>query len=62
MPIYIFNARFPSDVILLFEGQIKWLYPANMTHLSNVGLMLGQRHRRWPNIKPTLLQCVVFAG
>ena len=24
--------------------------------------MLGQRRRRWANIKPTMLQCVVFAG
>ena len=30
--------------------------------LNHVGLMLGHRLRRWPNIKPTLLQCVVFAG
>ena len=28
---------------------------------NNVGLMLGQRHRRWPNIKPALNQSVVFA-
>ena len=24
--------------------------------------MLGHRLRRWPNIKPTLFQCIVFAG
>ena len=24
--------------------------------------MLAQRLRRWPNIKPTLFQCVGFAG
>ena len=24
--------------------------------------MLGQRRRRWPNIKPALVQCIVFAG
>ena len=23
--------------------------------------MLGQRHGRWPNIKPTLILCLVFA-
>ena len=23
-------------------------------HPTNFGLMLGQRRRRWPNIKPTL--------
>ena len=27
-----------------------------------VGLMLGQRRRRWPNIRPTLVQHPVFAG
>ena len=27
----------------------------------NVGLMLVHCLRRWPNIKPTLFQCVVFA-
>ena len=31
-------------------------------HLNTVGLMLGQRRRRWANIKPTVFQCVVFAG
>ena len=31
-----------------------WL-PANSIHLNNVGLMLGQRRRRWTNIKPTLV-------
>ena len=27
-----------------------------------VGLMLGQRRRRWANINPTMAQCLVFAG
>ena len=26
----------------------------------NVVLMLAQRLRRWPHIRPTLLQCLVF--
>ena len=26
----------------------------NTTHLLNAGLMLGQRRRRWPSIKPAL--------
>ena len=34
--------------------------PANMTHWNNVGLKLAHRLRRWPNIKPTLFQCVVL--
>ena len=29
-------------------------YPANTTHLPNVGPMLTHRLRRWPNIEPTL--------
>ena len=33
-----------------------------MSHSNNVGLMLGHRLRRWPNIKPTLFECLVFAG
>ena len=36
--------------------------PANTTHWNKVGLMLGHRLRRWPNIKPTWFQCVLFAG
>ena len=27
---------------------------------TNVGLMLGQRLRRWPNIKPTFVEYLVF--
>ena len=34
--------------------------PANTTHWNNIGLMLGQRRRRWAKIKPTLFQWVVF--
>ena len=30
--------------------------------IYNVGLMLGQRLRRWPSIDQTLYQCVLFAG
>ena len=35
---------------------------ANTRHWTNVGLMLGRRRRRRPNINPTLAQCLVFAG
>ena len=38
------------------------LFPANATHISNVGLMLAQRRRRWPNIEPILGECLVLAG
>ena len=33
-----------------------------MIRSANVGLMLGQRRRRWPNINPTLAECIVFVG
>ena len=36
--------------------------PSNTIHSTNVGLMLGHRLRRWPNIKPTLGECILFAG
>ena len=31
-----------------------------MVHLSNVGSMLGQRRRRWPNINTALDQYLVW--
>ena len=34
--------------------------PANTTHPTNAGSMLGQRRRRWPNIKPALCQCLML--
>ena len=36
--------------------------PANTTRWNNDVLKLGQRLRRWPNIKTSLFQRVVFAG
>ena len=43
----------------VFAGQEDFL--SNNVHLSNVGSMLGQRRRRWPNIKTALDQCLVRA-
>ena len=46
----------------------QWPWPSSKTwrvstiHCTNVGSMLGQRLQRWPNIVPTLVQCIVFAG
>ena len=49
-------------------SQIKQIWII-FTHLKlcvsrcpNVGLMLAHRLRRWPNIRPTLGQHLVFAG
>ena len=36
--------------------------PTHTKHWTNVGLMLAQRLRRWPNIKPTLVYWLMFAG
>ena len=36
--------------------------PANTIHRAIAGSMLVHRLRRWPNIEPTMTQCLVFAG
>ena len=41
---------FQSGITPSQDGAI----PPNTRHLYYVGLMLGQRRRRWPNIKPAL--------
>ena len=42
---------------VVLAGQVDFL--SNIVHLSNVGPMLDQRHRRWSNIKTALGQCIV---
>ena len=37
-------------------------YPRKPQRIPNVGLMLGQRRRRWTNIEPTLDQCLRISG
>ena len=44
-----------------FLQPIQTKIPANMSRWSNVGVMLGQRLRRWPNITPALDQRFVLA-
>ena len=34
--------------------------PADTRRSSKIGKMLGQRRRRWANIKPVLGECIVF--
>ena len=41
--------------------QREW-FPANTRRLPNAGLMLAQRLRRWPNIKPALGEYIVSVG
>ena len=33
-----------------------------MSHWPNIGLMLAHRLQSWPNSKPALSQCLMFAG
>ena len=40
---------------------ITYTYSANTHDLTNVGLMLVHRLRRWPNIKPALVKRLVSA-
>ena len=42
---------------VVFAGQEDFL--SNIVHFANVGLMLGQRRRRSPNIKTALGECLV---
>ena len=39
-----------------------FMYVWQHEYLANCDLMLGQRRRRWTNIKPTLGKLIVFAG
>ena len=36
-------------------------YPADTRHWAIVGSMLGQRRRRWTNIKQAMVERLVFA-
>ena len=42
---------------VVLAGQEDFL--SNIVHFSNVGSMLGDRRRRWPNIKTALGECLV---
>ena len=47
--------------IHLTNNQVR-LSPTNTRRWPKVGLLLGQRRRRWANIPPTLGQRLMFAG
>ena len=36
--------------------------PVNTIRGTVVGLRLDRRRRQWPNVKPTVGKCLVFAG
>ena len=42
--------------------QLKKGLPKNTRHLAIVGSMMVHRLRRWPNIEPTIVEYLVFAG
>ena len=50
------------DPLLVEEWVQARSTPANTRRWTNVGLMLDQRRRRWPNNKPTLFQRLVVIG
>ena len=50
----------PKDVIKREVSAKLYKYLADKRHSSNVGSMLVQRLRRWPNIEPTLAERLVF--
>ena len=57
MPVIKYKRRMESCV-----RDRPTIFPVNTIHQPNVGSMLGQRRRRWPNIEPTLDQCIVLIG
>ena len=68
---HLYNAgptsyKWYTDVLCLLGLHTKWVchhWPGNMGRCwTSAGLMSGQRRRRWSNIRPTLVQRLVFAG
>ena len=52
-----------SGVDITGEKCIMVLIPiANKRHSPSVGLMLGQRRRRWTNIEQTMGECLFLLG
>ena len=55
--------RFPYQMTAVIYLTLVYAIPAaNTTRCNNDVLILGQRRRRWANIKTSLFQSVVFAG
>ena len=55
--------RTPNDAAIRSPGWVcRWYYDVTRKTRDHVGLMLGQRLRRWPNINPTWSQRPVFVG
>ena len=59
----IYNYKlYRNDSVYIHIYFIYISIPGNTKRWPNVGLMMGQRRRRWTNIKPILGQCLVSAG
>ena len=44
------------------ECKIIIMNQANTTHWPKINILLAHRLRRWPNIKPTLVDCLLAVG
>ena len=53
----MFGRRCINGIYFLIAGQED--FSSNIVHFSNVGSMLGQSLRHWPNIKTALGECLV---
>ena len=56
-----------AQLVWWFPSQGEWspvwvISPAHTKHSTNVVLILGQRLRRWPNIRTTLCERLMCAG
>ena len=62
---HAWHRSFKADYTLYlpsYAGLSPLLYQADSSRWPNAGLMLGQRRRRWHNIKPALGQRLLFTG
>ena len=50
---------FANKLTVLLRVSKQKVILANIVYFSNIGSMLGQRRRRWPNIKTALGECLV---
>ena len=49
----------PPNINIVSRNHLR-VFPANMTHRSNAGLILGHRMRCWSRIKPRFCRCIVI--
>ena len=56
--IWRFSVEQVPSLVFICGEQVT---PANTLRRHNAGLILGQRHRRWPGINPAVHQCLHLA-